>query len=416
MGAHIAPRGARLGRVARFAFSTLLAAVALRAAGPAPASASADTLFLYDQAALTRARARLAHGDTDLDRAVSRLRRDADRAVAARLQTVVDKSRVPPSGDKHDYLSQAPYWWPDPTKANGLPYIRHDGRRNPEVDQSTDHDAWYQTAGAIITLADAYFFTGEEKYALAAARRARIWFVDPATRMNPNLNFAQYVPGRNDGRGEGLIEMHLLPQVGEALTLIAPSGAWSDDDRAAFHTWLSRYADWLATSKNGREESNAKNNHGSWCDVQTAYLALALGRTDQAKALLQSDLQRRIARQIEADGRQPLELARTKSLNYCLFNLEALFELGELGRNVGIDYWRFETADHRSLDAALRYLAPYADPTKDWIKADLIAADRDRILALIAERLCHGGDPELERILRRFDRGDAPWHLHFVRD
>src|SRR3954466_4902684 len=109
----------------------------------------------------------------------------ADRALEQKPVSVMDKKKVPPSGDKHDYLSQAPYWWPDPAKPDGKPYIRKDGQRNPEIDAIADHDNLGRLGDAVATLGLAYAYTGREVYAAHAARLVRAWFLDPATRMNP---------------------------------------------------------------------------------------------------------------------------------------------------------------------------------------------------------------------------------------
>jgi hypothetical protein len=308
------------------------------------------------------------------------------------------------SPSRHDYLSQAPYWWPEPARPGGLPYVRRDGAHNPEADAGTDAPAWAQTAAHIETLALAYYFTRQAPDAGQAARLIRVWFLDPATRMNPHLRYAQYVPGRNEGRGAGILEMRHLARVCDALVLIEDSGAWTATDAQAFRAWLAVYFSWLRESPAGREEAGAKNNHGSWYDVQAASIALALGETDWAKKLLTDGRQKRLARQIEPDGRQPLELARTKSLGYSLFNLEALFTLARLGERLQVDWWTYQTPDGRSLGAALDYLAPYVDPARPWPKEDLVAANRENLLPLLAEAAQHGDHPRWRALLDQFAR------------
>jgi hypothetical protein len=385
---------------------SLLIAVIARAEVP-------ETVGVFPLSAreLATARDRLAHGDASLAPALAVLRAEADRALKLRPLSVMDKLRSTPSGDKHDYISLAPYWWPDPKNPGG-PYIRHDGLRNPEAEDEkfSDHLAWAKVSAAIRTLGLAYYFTGNEAYAKHAAKLARTWFLDPATRMNPNLNFGQYVTGVNEGREEGVIEFLSLVPACDSLALIAASPAWTEKDTQAFHAWLAAYFTWLTESPTGRAEAAATNNHGTCDDVQIAYIALVLGKTDYAKKLLVDGLQKRLAQQVEPDGRQPLELARTKSLNYSLKNLEGLFALADLGDRVGVDWWNYATPDGRSLRVALRYLAPYADPAKPWLQNDVIAGDRTRLFALFAQALRHGDDP-LFREMLRFSPADARWHL-----
>ncbi len=228
--------------------------------------------------------------------------------------------------------------------------------------------------------------------------------------MNPNLNFGQYVTGVNEGREEGIIEFLSLVPACDSLTLIGTSPAWTQKDAEAFHAWLGAYFTWLTESPLPRPRQLRINNHGTWDDAQTADIALVLGKTDYAKKLVADGLQKRLARQVEPDGRQPLELTRTKSLNYSLKNLEGLFALAQLGDRVGVDWWNYTTPDGRSIRVALRYLAPYADPGKPWPKEDLIAGDRTRLFALLAQTLHHGDDP-LFREMLRFSPADARWQL-----
>ncbi len=59
--------------------------------------------------------------------AMDHLLNQAETALLAGPFTVTFDDLIPPSGDKHDYASMGPYWWPDPNTPDGLPYIRRDG-------------------------------------------------------------------------------------------------------------------------------------------------------------------------------------------------------------------------------------------------------------------------------------------------
>ena len=380
-------------------------------------AADAPRTFAVRGVDLLAARARLAHGDARLALPLTQLRAEADALLKLKPASVLDKNRVAASGDRHDYFSLATYWWPDPTKPDGRPYIRRDGEKNPEIKLGTDHDAFVHTCNAVETLGLAFWFTGDERYAQKAALLLRVWFLDPATRMNPNLQHAQAITGINDGRGVGIIDSHSIVALIDGLALLSGSPAWPAADAAAMRKWFLDFYQWLTTSKNGLEEAAAENNHGSWWDVQAVDLALMLGRTDDAKKIVAAAPQKRLARQIEPDGRQPLELERTKSLNYSLFNLEALVMLARLGEHVGVDLWKFSTSDGRNLHTALAYVAPYANPTKMWPKQDIEAADRTRIPPLLVEALRHENDASWRGLLTTFSgppaRGEH-WRLTWI--
>jgi len=327
---------------------------------------STPRVFIIDGAALTIAKQRTQHKDGILKPALAKLVRDADRALTIEPFSVTRKKIAPPSGDRHDYMSLAPYWWPDPNTPNGLPYVRRDGKINPERYSIADRQNLENTVASVKTLALAYYFTANEDYAKNAATRLRVWFLDPLTRMNPNLKYAQGIPGRSDGRPAGIIETHNLPELIDAVALLAGSAAWNEAHQRQLQGWFASYLTWLIESTEGRAEAQAENNHGTWYDVQIASFGLFTEKKDLAHRVLGEIPRKRIARQIEPDGSQPLELARADSWRYSVFNLEALFDTASLGDHLGIDLWSFETGDKRSIRQALDRLIPFATGEKQW--------------------------------------------------
>lgn len=319
-----------------------------------------------DGRALSDVKRKILSGDKTFDASLRRLEDDARKALGAGTFSVTTKAVAPPSGDKHDYMSQAPYFWPDPKSPNGLPYIRRDGERNPEINRITDHRELDGMVESVSTLALCYYFKGDEAYASKAAQLLRAWFINSSTRMNPNLEYAQYIPGVNTGRGIGLIETRGLTRAVDAVGLLAGSKTWTKEDQRGVEEWFTKFLTWMLESRNGREEAAAKNNHGTIYDVQVAAYALFLDKRELAKKVIEEARSKRIAVQIEPDGRQPLELERTRAWGYSVMNLEGLMTLAELGERVDVDLWRYQAKDGRGIRRALEYLYPFAFGDAKW--------------------------------------------------
>ena len=315
---------------------------------------------------LQQARDRVDRGDAALRPALEELLREADEALRVEPLSVTQKRRLAPSGDRHDYMSMGPYWWPNPATANGLPYIRRDGERNPESTEDFDSPRWNRMAEAVETLALAYHFIDREAYAGHATRLLRVWFLDPATRMNPHLEYGQAIPGITEGRGIGIIDTNELPRLLDATALLRRSPSWTDADHAGLQRWAGAYLDWLLTSEKGKDEADEHNNHGTWYDAQAAALALFTGRPEIARRIIEDSRSSRIAQHVNAAGEQPHELARTKAFSYSTMNLEGMAQLAEMGRHVGVDLWGYRPAEGGGIRQALDFLAPYANPARKW--------------------------------------------------
>ena len=339
--------------------------------------------------------------------ALTRLLDDARKALAEKPFSVTEKTVLPPSGDKHDYLSLAPYAWPDPRKLDGLPYIMRDGQINPERDSIPDHAYVARIVALTETLGLAYYFTGDEAFATHAALLLRTFFVAPATRMNPNLNFAQGVRGKDTGRAAGIIDTAGMARLVDGFGLLSDSQALSPEDRSGLLAWFRAYLSWLRDSDLGRKEGQAKNNHGIWYDVQVVSLALATGQVELARETLQFSRKRRIGRQIDPDGRQPEELQRTRSWHYSTFNLEAFVALAGLGDRAGVDLWRYQTPDGRSIRKAVDWLIPFALGDKPWATPDIGGFKPEALGPIVRAAAARLQDPQLAAAASRLSANQA---------
>jgi hypothetical protein len=304
--------------------------------------------------------------DIDKTKALKSLWNKADKILnEGKLYSVMNKKQVPPSGDKHDYMSTGPYWWPDPTKSDGLPYIRKDGLRNPTYYDISDTQEIDRMRDDTETLALAYYFTKEDKYAKYASKLIQTWFLDAATRQNPNLNFGQGIPGRNTGRGIGIIETRGLFRVIDAAILLQESNQWSKDNHLALQKWFSDYLNWLTTSPIGKDEADEHNNHGTHYSVQVIDYALFTGQAEIVASEIEV-FKNRMESQLKPDGSQPFELERTKSWDYVNMNLDGYFLVAQLAENSTINLWQYETKEGKNIKKCLDWMVPYLKKEKKW--------------------------------------------------
>lgn len=341
--------------------------------------------------------------DPDKVKALASLLKKADKLILeAKTYSVMDKKQVPPSGDKHDYMSTGPYWWPDPSKPDGLPYIRKDGQRNPTYYDITDSQEIDKIEDGALTLALAYYFTKENKYADFASKLLKTWFLYPETRQNPHLNFGQGIPGLNSGRGTGIIETRDLFRVCDAAILIQNTKNWNTKDDEELKIWFSDYLTWMIESPIGKDEADSNNNHGTFFSEQVIAFALFTNRLDVVTSEIEI-FKNRMESQLKPDGSQPFELARTKSWNYVNMNLYGYFLIAKLAENNKVSLWNQQITEGKNMKNALDWIIPYLKNEKKWDYEQIQKisyGETIKILLLAAKKY---SNPEYESIAKSID-------------
>jgi len=295
---------------------------------------------------------------------------EANKALKRPTQTVVHKPAPPPRGKMHDYWSISPYWWPNPDTYNGLPFIQRDGERNPEAASSKyDRTRLHETASDALTLALAWYFSGNEQYAGKGAALIFSWCCDSVTRMTPHMEYAQMRPGKKPGTWEsspyGLIDGRELIKMVEAARILEPSHAWGRAITNKLTKWVEAYVKWMQYSKLGAEASGLSDNHGTWYDAQLAVFSLFLDQKDVARSIVGTITPRRMVSQIERNGSLPYELKRPRSRHHTFFTLEAYFTLAAVGERVDVDVWNLSDGEV-SIKKAFDYAAPYLATDEPW--------------------------------------------------
>ncbi|TFK28305.1 hypothetical protein FA15DRAFT_678507 [Coprinopsis marcescibilis] len=289
--------------------------------------------------------------------------------------SVTSKDATPPSGTKHDYMSWAPYWWPDCSEAGNstaLPgtevwtmcrYVRQDGKFNPDIRNVND-------VGNFQTMTDAVFYnamawalnrSSQTYFSRNAVRFIQAWFLDENTRMNPNLNYAQMIRG-SDGRPgspTGVLDLKGMAKIASAILILRRGNSpdWTSDLDDQMVSWAQEHTHWLETSENALAEGHAENNHGSFYYNQLAGLKLIVNDIPGAINVTSTYFSNQFASQMVASGEQPLEAARTRPYHYRAYNIAAMITNARIEKyaNPSSDVWNRTSSTSATIKTALDY-------------------------------------------------------------
>jgi hypothetical protein len=336
---------------------------------------------------------------------VRRLRAEAEKQIKAGPWSVTGDHPPNVPLDPHDYYSEAPYWWPNPDNPAG-PYLRRDGQTNPDRFLA-NKAALNAMSDAVFALGSAAYFLDDVRYAKRAALVINRWFVNPATRMNPNLEYAQAIRGVNDGRGAGIIDGRAFIRVVQGMEFLAQSGAWDPRQQAAVKKWFEDYLRWLTESRAADDEKHAGNNHSTWWAAQTAAVATFVDNQAVTRAVFDFYRDHIFPAQIRPDGSAPREETRTKSLWYSAFNLEAMTLICRMAQIEGVDLWsvRARTA---SIGTVVDYLLPYLSDPHKWVKEQIADLSNDGIYFLAFAGIGLK-KPEYVALYRKLEHPEGAW-------
>ncbi len=338
--------------------------------------------------------------------AVRRLRADADRRMTQGPWTVTAVRPKNIELELHDYYSEATYFWPDPDHPGG-PYVRQDGHANPGRFMD-NKNALNAMSDAVFSLGSAAFLLDNPAYAQRAARVVNAWFVNPKTRMNPNLEYSQAIPGTNTGRAEGVLDGRVFIRAIQGMEFLAATGSWDAKDQTATHRWFEDYLHWLMHSKTGEEEKNSGNNHASWYTAQVAAVANYVGDNAAQQAAFAFYRDSIFNRQIKRDGSAPREEARTQSLSYSAFNLEAYSTVCRIAQVQGVDIWSQQAKNGATIATIIDYLAPYLNEPGKWKKEQIVDFEASGLYSLAFAGMGLKR-PDYVALFRKVERPEGAW-------
>lgn len=285
--------------------------------------------------------------------------------------TVTATSSSRSQGTIHDFYSEGDYWWPDPANPDG-PYIQKDGMTNP--DNFVAHRLVMIRFSKIIgALASAYVLTNDKKYVKQAFRHLESWFVNPATKMNPSLLYAQAITRKVSGRGIGIIDTIHLIEVAQGIIKMEKAANTDKKLLAEIKNWFAEYLNWLTTHSYGKEEMEAKNNHGTCWVMQVASFAKLTNNQNLLEFCRNRYKTVLLPNQMAVDGSFPLEVRRTKPYGYSLFNLDAMVMICQILSTGQDNLWEYVAPGGQSIRKGIEFMYPYvADKSKWPFKEDVM--------------------------------------------
>lgn len=290
------------------------------------------------------------------------LKNKADSIMLLKPLSVMDKKTIPASGDKHDYMSIGRYSWPNPSTADGMPYITKDGQVNPELFEY-DRYPLGTTVERVVILSMMWYFSDDEKYAEKATEFLRVWFLNENSKMNPNLNYSQVIKGKNGNKGRsiGIIDTYSFVEMLEAVKLLEKSKSFTNDDCDKLKQWFKKILDWMLHSDFGIEESKMQNNHGSAYDIQIIAFSLFSGEKEISERYLKEFYRKRVFKQVLKNGEQPLELKRTLGFHYSRENITHYINALLLSKRLNINMIPKGENDLGLISSAIDFLLPYVN-------------------------------------------------------
>jgi len=341
--------------------------------------------------------------------AVRRLRAEADKRLREGPWSVTSDHPLGVNLDPHDYYGEAPFWWPDPANP-AAPWVRREGHVNPDR-VVADKNALNATCDSIFTLGAASFLLDDARYGQHAARLINAWFLNPKTRMNPNLEYSQAIRGVNEARGS-TIDGRLFIRAVQGMEFLAQSGQWDAKESAATHKWFEEYLRWMMRSKIGNDDRSSGGHRASWWTAQAAAIATFLDDAATEQMAFSYYRDAIFPRQAAAAGPGRSDEERARPLSYSAFNIEAMATTCRIAQAQGVDLWSAQSKNGTTLAAVIAPLIPHLADRKKWDREQIADFETDGIYFLAFAGMGMK-IPEYVTLYHQLEHADSAW-LSFV--
>lgn len=363
---------------------------------------------MTNAAQLSRNLVAATSGDRLLKKAVDKAIANGYKALEKPILVITTKTYMVDTKDKHNFNSVAPYWHQQPDGD----WERIDGKGNGLSKKIGDTEKLQKGIGTVVpALALAYVASNnpdeKEKFAARAMEYCQKFFLDPATRMNPNLDYAQLIPGHNKIRVETAVEGEKLVDIVDALLLLQSSKHYTPEFDRQIRGWFGEMADWMVHSPTGKQsDRKVSGNIGVIYETMRAAFAIFSGDTTYA-AKRYPRIKERLFSEMNADGGLYRELDRKKPNMYSNKALQAWVRLFRILSVQGLDVWNLEE-DGKSLEKAILFMVPYMMGEKKMNDSEKVETKYFRKVARTAQ-YAYRNHPktvqELERFLVKYDTG-----------
>jgi hypothetical protein len=282
--------------------------------------------------------------------------------------SVLNKTILAPTGNIHDYLSWAPYYWPNCSNVHNTTQLQpeqmwaqcnyeyRDGQFNPDRLLVNDTGHFQAMSDAVFYNTLAWVITGSTNYSSAAVSFLDTWFINPASAMTPNLQYAQMQRGPTGqiGTHTGLLDFKQMAKIASAIMILREGNNtyWTETLNTQMMNWTTNYLEWMTTSPIAYQEWVFPNNHGTFFYNQLSALQILVGDTTAAINSTKSYFAKQYQSQIDASGEQPYESVRTHPYHYRCYNLAAMITNAKIGEYLGITEWNTTTSQGATIRAA----------------------------------------------------------------